>query len=334
MKVEKVFYHPERKNNSPVFSNYHLYQAVRYFLRAAEVIEPQFIKDLEEIIPLFNEAENLQKKGEIKGFIDNWETVQNTPQLSHLKEALLNWSKKYNLVDDDMNNILFLEIGLWTLPSKRDHPNRVKEFEAFCKKIDRSVPKHIYQWTIIDSTYFESEIDDIELGKNGSLFSFDKWFPFVFSPTYENLSQIKIIQSEDEAFDFEQILMCYEHDVNSAYNGEKDNVLGFYSGSGWDPRQDTWTEFEGMLDEAFKKYKKLYRKRTEDFMLKNGYIEGQEKRNIEHFQWLVRYQIQGWSIKEIADKYSSLDKIVSEDVVNKALHNTAKLVGLKLRKRK
>lgn len=53
---------------------------------------------------------------------------------------------------------------------------------------------------------------------------------------------------------------------------------------------------------------------------------------MEHFQWLVRYQIQNWSLNDIADFYSTKDKILSEDTVRKALLNTARIVELEIRK--
>jgi hypothetical protein len=68
-------------------------------------------------------------------------------------------------------------------------------------------------------------------------------------------------------------------------------------------------------------------------MQNKGYVERKEKRNLEYFQWLVRYQIQGWSAKEISDHYSKGEKLISEDAVSKALHHAALLDGFKLREK-
>lgn len=59
------------------------------------------------------------------------------------------------------------------------------------------------------------------------------------------------------------------------------------------------SEFEDYLDKWFASYKKLYRERNEKFMKQHGYVKGKEKRNQEHFKWLVHYQIQGWSLRQI-----------------------------------
>ena len=66
-------------------------------------------------------------------------------------------------------------------------------------------------------------------------------------------------------------------------------------------------------------------------MEKQGYVEGKTKRNKEHFEWLVRYQIQEWNIIDIADYYSNKDKIIAEDTVRKALNNVSDLLQLKLK---
>lgn len=76
-------------------------------------------------------------------------------------------------------------------------------------------------------------------------------------------------------------------------------------GNGWDPRDQTWREFEQELDTMYETYKKLYREHAEKFLMAKGYVKGKDKRNLNHFEWLIRYQIQGWTLKEIADHYST-----------------------------
>jgi hypothetical protein len=60
-----------------------------------------------------------------------------------------------------------------------------------------------------------------------------------------------------------------------------------------------------------------------------GFHKTKAKRNRAHFEWLVRYQIQGWSHRKIADAYS--DKTLTEDAIGKAIRKTSKLVGLTVR---
>lgn len=57
----------------------------------------------------------------------------------------------------------------------------------------------------------------------------------------------------------------------------------------------------------------MYRKSYEKIRI----CRREGKRNKEHFEWLVRFQIQGWTIKEIADYYSEEEKVLGEDTIKK-----------------
>lgn len=94
----------------------------------------------------------------------------------------------------------------------------------------------------------------------------------------------------------------------------------------WDPREETWDEFEKKIDELYKHYKEAYRKRTEEFFKKNGYVKGKEKYEDSHFEWFVRYQVQGWSKEKIAREYH-----VTRQSVTNAIDEIGDLVGLKPR---
>jgi hypothetical protein len=340
--MEKVFFHPERVkiDSIPVFTNYYQYQSINYFLRVAEYLEPQLIKDLEDLIPLYTETEKTHNKGEIDryGFIDDWKILEQAnakvnQHLLNLREAIINWAKKYHLIDDGMLNKTYLEIATWAIPDKRDHPNTVEEWKEFCNEIGSEVPRDFLNWSITNAMYFEDEREDVEKVKNkDDIFSEDR-FPFLFTPNFDNLHGNKgFIERVDEASDYENIRLSNELDIYHTLKGEEEKIGKFLRCEAWDPRNDTWTEFEKMLDAAYKKYKELYRSRTEAYMERLGYIEGKEKRNLEHFEWLVRYQIQEWEIRNIADHYSKKNKVIGEDTIQKALKNTAVSVGLKLRK--
>ncbi|WP_071395082.1 hypothetical protein [Bacillus tuaregi] len=340
--MEKVFFHPERDKikNIPVFTNYYQYQAITYFLRVAEHLEPQFTKDLDDIIPLYTETEKIHEmqRENNRSFIDDWDVFEkaNTHYNAHLlklKETIINWAKKYNLVDDLMGNKIFLEIAVWAIPDKRDHPKSVDEWNEFFSKIGRETPRDFLNWSITDPVYIEDECEDVEKVRNDDEIFSGKEFPFLFTPSLQNLYQYKILdEMEDAASDYENIRESYGLDIYYALKGEKEKIGNFTFCEGWDPRNDTWSEFEKMLDVAYKKYKELYRKRTEAHMKKMGYVEGKEKRSLEHFEWLVRYQVQKWNIKEIADHYSKRERVLGGDTIKKALVSTADMVGLQLRK--
>lgn len=86
-------------------------------------------------------------------------------------------------------------------------------------------------------------------------------------------------------------------------------------------------------------YMKQFEVILEDYLettkKESNWIPAKKKRNREHFDWLVRYVVQGWSYEEIAQEYTDADPfgdaVISEDAIRKAVTATAKLVGLKLR---
>lgn len=334
--MEKIFYHPERikENSIPVYMNNYQHQALSHFLRTAESLVPELIDDLAKIIPLYTKTEEEYEDKETRTFLDEWSVLRDAnkdhkSQLIPLREVLLQWVRRYNLIEEEKEDSIFLEIALWAIPSLRNYPESIEKKKTLYKKLGRAIPINFPKWSITEVVYFEDESDTIKLAENNESFTFDKYMPFIFTPSSENIHQYKIVKRDDELGDFENIKDDYKWDVMAAFNGEKENIFG-YNGYGWDPRMYTWNEFEKKLDAAFEKYKKLYRARTENFMRENGYVEGKEKRNLEHFDWLVRYQIQGWGIGEIADYYSANGKIITEDTISKALRNTANLVGFQL----
>ncbi|WP_144514287.1 hypothetical protein [Bacillus thuringiensis] len=339
--MKKIYFHPERDkiDNIPVFTNYYQYQAINYFLRVIEALNPQFVEDLNKIVPIYTTAERLHKplddsNGSIVDMSD-WAVLEKAnPQcnshLLELRDAIIEWAQKYNLVDNSLSKKTFLEIGLWAIPSKRNHPAEIEKKKKFYTKIGRELPQYIINWSITDSIYIEDEEELDEKKIKDKVFTGDE-FPFVFTPNSENMNQYNITGLPIEAHSFENIYTNYEFDLFEAFNGRKENIQGYTLGYAWDPRDEPWSEFEKNLDIAFRQYKNLYKNRTESYIKNLGYIEGKEKRNREHFEWLVRFQIQGWTIKEIADYYSEEEKVLGEDTIKKALHCTSNIIGITLR---
>jgi len=57
--MDKFYFHPERKklNHIPVFVDSYYHEIITYFLSIAEALEPKFVSDLDEIIPIYTIAE-------------------------------------------------------------------------------------------------------------------------------------------------------------------------------------------------------------------------------------------------------------------------------------
>lgn len=332
--MEKVYFHPERKklSNIPVFVDTNYYENLKYFLRLAESMEPQLSKDLEEIIPLFTQAEAIhekQKKERI--FIDNWSVLEecsesNNGYLIELREKLINWVNKYNFINENGPSKTFLEIALWAIPDIRDYEKNMEDEKKFFENIGLRVNLK-KEWSITNVIYEEDEAEILK-----EHISFGKLFPFIFSPTVFNIHDWSSETNlKPSAEDYEYLFSEYKINLMLSSSKEAEQPKDFCFGEGWDPRTTTWSDFEKSMDSAYKKYKKLYKERTKSYMAENGYVEGTQKRNKEHFEWLVRYQIQGWSIQEIADFYSTEKKTLAEDTIRKGLSATAKVLDLKIR---
>jgi len=75
---------------------------------------------------------------------------------------------------------------------------------------------------------------------------------------------------------------------------------------------------------------RLYCEITENVVEGQGFKPSRKKRNSKHLDWLVRYQIQNWSHRKIADHHGA-KQTLTETAIGKALHQTADLIGITLR---
>ena len=89
----------------------------------------------------------------------------------------------------------------------------------------------------------------------------------------------------------------------------------------YDPVVETRSEYIASLEPYLDKQEAVFRS--------IGFHKTKLKRKRVHFEWLVRYQIQSWSQRQIADAYS--DTTLTEDAIGKAVRETAELVGLTVR---
>ncbi len=81
-----------------------------------------------------------------------------------------------------------------------------------------------------------------------------------------------------------------------------------------------------------------YRKRVDSYIIqigvsaeREGWSKAPEKRNLEHLEWLARYQVAGWTEAKIAEHYQDENGSPEVPAVSRALTDTARLIGLTLR---
>lgn len=366
--MKKLYYHPERIKmvNGPCIIDQSKYDAVVYFIQLIEQLAPEVLLDLEQqVYEIYAQAmisfENMPLLTVLESPCE-WNVVSKSdkdsfPLYLDLQKAINQWASRYNLLGDFD---FYEQLALWSIANFHDdcqeesRLNRKDEIEKFAK--ERGIPvescrtAHIYKnsWpyeeklSLSDNLFFEYEEDDLELSKSigkkepitHSFFS--RLLPFVFSPDRYS----RFTNDSREASDFESIWL---HDFTRTRLIEQGKMQEYKEiftrqwneGTGWDPREETWSEFESRMDKNFERYKKSYRRRTEQFLQNRGYQIAKEKRNLLHFEWLVRFQVQGWSLRKIADFYSNKsDELVHEDNVFQGIKSTAEHVLINLRSRK
>ncbi len=104
-----------------------------------------------------------------------------------------------------------------------------------------------------------------------------------------------------------------------------------FSDPGWDPALETKKTFVTRIGDRFEERLQVYLAAVTHQFECQGWERTPEKRREDHFEWLARYQVQGWTHRMIADEYSTDAKILGEDTVSKALNRLANRMGLTLR---
>lgn len=115
----------------------------------------------------------------------------------------------------------------------------------------------------------------------------------------------------------------------------------------WNPLKESWEDLKrklrklrGLLGSREREVEDHFRRVLES-LEQRGYIKPPVKRNrsgspLLHFEWLAMYQVKGMDYEEIAQAYTDADpsgeRAITTDAVRKAVEETAKLVGLQLRK--
>jgi hypothetical protein len=96
---------------------------------------------------------------------------------------------------------------------------------------------------------------------------------------------------------------------------------------GWDPSFGSRADAEKMIREAFDDHLAAYFKDLDALAASHGMERTPEKRTMDHFVWLVRYQILGQSFDRLAK-----DVFVSRQTATNGVKNAARLIDLPLRK--
>lgn len=98
-----------------------------------------------------------------------------------------------------------------------------------------------------------------------------------------------------------------------------------YNHSGWNPAGETRASFKERTMSDFEKYLEKYMDYLEGLTQEKGYIKSKEKHTLEHFEWLVEYQVNNKSFSSIG--YGSRKNIEAR------VKEAAELCGIKLRPR-
>jgi len=176
-------------------------------------------------------------------------------------------------------------------------------------------------------------VERFNLNINDRLFSWE---------TIETLEWWSIDDSVREGLQW----AMFPYGVHDGLNLQVREVL-FKTYEGWYPEEQYWSEFEPLITKRFKEYLAAYRKKVTAALVDAGKRPVPVKRRrgtrpnggsaspTLHFEWLALFQCRGLSFGEIADCYPlefrGEPKGRDDSTVSKAIRETARLVGLKLR---
>lgn len=99
---------------------------------------------------------------------------------------------------------------------------------------------------------------------------------------------------------------------------------------GWVPTKEKWQDFSTRLSESFQHALKAYEDRVRYLVESRGYTRVPRKDTIEHFDWLVLWQIAGYNQARIADCHSKRSGKAFDDTrIRQGIEEAARLVGLR-----
>jgi hypothetical protein len=195
---------------------------------------------------------------------------------------------------------------------------------------------------------FSRKIDGYSIDWEEFIFSdfkVERFFPFIFIPV-KLPAKIMLAMKEIPRWSTKDkkekkprnLYEHWEQFDNEEFNDKDveeifEEMSGEDLGIAWDPRKETWEEFEKKVDKLYEYHKEAYRKEVEEFFKDNGYVEGKKKKKFdEHIKWLVLYQVKGWELGQVA-KYivDETGKSYDESNIYKNVKDVAELVGLTLR---
>ncbi len=102
---------------------------------------------------------------------------------------------------------------------------------------------------------------------------------------------------------------------------------------GWEPAEELWGRAEARIRAAFEEQLATYRELMEARAASKGMERTPSaKKNPEHYEWLVHFQVQQWRPARIAEQYSTEDNTLEESAIRMALKGTAASLGLRLRR--
>ncbi len=341
--MKQHYFHPNRVKEigMPVINGKGFYEVMVHFLGLIEKLVPESVIDLENFTREYRLREVEGDFEKLDSLPSLWGdlTACNIPGAKYTVENIKEWSEKFRL-----ENIFYKELAWWSVVYYYEATDEIKriarinEAKRFTRAIGMSeseywgdrVHETPYQerLSLKEGCFLEEESraiypENVEKGIEGDFFG--RYLPFNFAPDGLMLGLFPYSKKHQQ---YERLLLYYEMLTHALKQGEDIKSWSEIHGHGWDPRTSTWYEFEQLMGDHFSAYKKMYRSRTESWMQKSGYIKAKEKRNMSHFIWLVRYRIQGWSLREVADFYSTDLIVLNEDTISHGVKSAAAWVFL------
>lgn len=283
-----------------------LYFARAFFVETIKVLAPEVIEALhEQCFVEFSQASPTYSAWYKKRYSHATETYLATPECCHW-ENLLEASQ-----DEESLKPLIQSLKVWSEQYNLKDTWLIDEATVTLSAWLHS-PKlaRTKTWHYPGTQYYKGE----NLYTEAWLFNY---------PEYSAQVKPQELYEKDDDPLLKQVMTIWWENQPSRYDPPLPMLPPF------EPQVETREDYKRKIEPIIDAYIERSLERAEQ----EGFKPPPKKRKLEeHCEWLVRYQIQGWTHSQIADEYyENTERALGEDTIGKAVRNTAHLVKITLR---
>ncbi len=273
----------------PEFRSVPHYRAVQTFLHFIDELEPKVADDLLELEESYLSAPDVIRNSD-PSTTGLWDLISDfSPEdqdLAALREGIRGWAERWHL---ENGQGLYEDIGLRALKFYIDFRDFPSEDEPLKIQLQHGI-RPAYRNPL-------------------AVRPIDKALPFIFTPSRGHMKRPRRAVGHWSGEYIE-----WEWDDAARYESLFRSPHPDWSGIAWDPETETWGQFRSKVKAAFENYMDLYKASVEQRMDELGFVQATEKINMEHFKWLVEFQVIGTSKGKIAKQNKKTEKAIRDGI--------------------